>query len=105
MTCTLAALSSLLGTDVSTHNAQHMVLQAMGELLIPGTGEYEDANLVRLGEYREAARVVSEPAIAGIVAHEVCLDPGLMPTCAIVICLLATYVGCKVDLRLCGRML
>lgn len=59
-----------------------MVLQAMGELLIPGTGEYEDANLVRLGEYREAARVVSEPAIAGMVAHEVCLDPGLERMCS-----------------------
>ena len=46
-------------------------MQAMGELMVPGTGEYEDANIVRLGEYREAARVVSEPAIAGIVGHEV----------------------------------
>ena len=47
-------------------------LQAMGELLVPGTGEYEDANIVRMGDYREAARVVKEPSIAGIVGHEVC---------------------------------
>ena len=56
-------------------------VQAIGELLLPGTGEYEDSYLVRLGEYRENTRVVSELAMAGLAAPQVAPTLAFAATC------------------------
>ena len=47
-------------------------LQAIGELMVPGAGEYEEASIVRIGEYREHSRVVSEPGMASYGTRTVC---------------------------------
>ena len=48
-----------------------LLLQIIGELLMPGAGEYEESSLLRAGESREHMRVVSEPGLAGITGHQV----------------------------------